>query len=285
MSNVKKEIMKQKIKQSESKYMKCFFRIAENTNLFFYDMLCGFSVSIWIPFLSDLLQYIHIFYYPFKENLSIIFKQNKFVNKFTSIYQYILFFPLIKSYDNLITIISAIVILLIFVTFFLLVIISICQKSSIKYYNVFVTMMRYILPTISMTFFGQIFEFLILLYLCEENEDETKYNSFKCPNETIFYLFSILCIIAVIFLLIISYITISIYYKPLFMRDKNDSLKKISSFSNLFFFFNKILFIVLTSIKTDNIIYIWFMLIVLFISTFANMIYYTKYNNYANNIF
>ena len=284
MSNVKKEIMKQKIKQSESKYMKCFFRIAENTNLFFYDMLCGFSVSIWIPFLSDLLQYIHIFYYPFKENLSIIFKQNKFVNKFTSIYQYILFFPLIKSYDNLITIISAIVILLIFVTFFLLVIISICQKSSIKYYNVFVTMMRYILPTISMTFFGQIFEFLILLYLCEENEDETKYNSFKCPNETIFYLFSILCIIAVIFLLIISYITISIYYKPLFMRDKNDSLKKISSFSNLFFFFNKILFIVLTSIKTDNIIYIWFMLIVLFISTFANMIYYTKYNNYANNL-
>ena len=62
-------------------------------------------------------------------------------------------------------------------------------------------MMRYILPTISMTFFGQIFDFLILLYLCEENEDnedETKYNSFKCPNSIAFYLFSILCIIAFI---------------------------------------------------------------------------------------
>jgi hypothetical protein len=135
-----------------------------------------------------------------------------------------------------------------------------------------------------MTFFGQIFEFLILLYLCEENEDKTKYNSFKCPSEAVFYSFSVLCVIAVIFLLIISFITISVYFKPLFMKDKNDSLKKITSFSNLVFFVNKILFVVLTSIKTDNIIYMWFMLIVLFISTFANMIYFTKYNNYANNL-
>ena len=50
-------------------------------------------------------------------------------------------------------------------------------------------MMRYILPTISMAFFGQIFNFLILLYLCEENEDKTKYNYFKCPNGTAFYHF------------------------------------------------------------------------------------------------
>ena len=93
-----------------------------------------------------------------------------------------------------------------------------------------------------------------------------------------------LCIIALIFLLSIAYITISIYFKPSFMKDKNDSLKKISSFSNLVFFYNKILFIVLTSIKSDNIIYIWFMLIVLFISTYANMISFTKYNNYENKL-
>ena len=68
------------------------------------------------------------------------------------------------------------------------------------------------------------------------------------------------------------------------MRDKNDSLKKISFFSNLVFFFNKILFIILTNIKTDDVIYIWFMLIALFISTFANMIFYTKYNNYENRL-
>ena len=163
MSNVEKEIMKQKIKQQESKYMKYFFKMSENANIFFYDILCDFSVSIWIPFLSDLLQYIHIFYYPFKENLSTVFGRKEFVNKFTSIYQYILFFPLIKSYENLIIFISVVVILIIFLTFISLIIISTCEKSRIKYYNILVTMMRYILPTISMTFFGRIFNFLILI--------------------------------------------------------------------------------------------------------------------------
>ena len=105
MSNVKKEIMKQKIKKHESEFIKYFYRIAENTNLFFYDMLNNFSISIWIPFLSDLLQYIHIFYFPFKENLSFIFKQKEFVDKLIDKYQYILFFPLIKSNEDLIIII------------------------------------------------------------------------------------------------------------------------------------------------------------------------------------
>ena len=161
MSNVKKEIMKQKIKKHESEFIKYFYRIAENTNLFFYDMLNNFSISIWIPFLSDLLQYFHIFYFPFKENLSFIFKQKEFVDKLIDKYQYILFFPLIKSNEDLIIIISAIVIFLIYITFIILISISVCSKSKIKYYNFFVTLMRYILPTISLTFFGQIFEFLI----------------------------------------------------------------------------------------------------------------------------
>ena len=284
MSNVKKEIMNQEIKQHESEFIKYFYRVAQNANLFYYDMLNNFSVSIWIPFLSDLLQYIHIFFYPFKENLSFIFKQKEFVDKLIDKYQYILFFPLIKSNVDLIIAISIVVILMIYITFIILIIISVFPKQKIKYYNFFVTLMRYILPSISLTFFGQIFEFLILPFLCEENENPEKYNVFKCPNDTEYYLFAVLSILALIFLLIIAYITISIYYKPSFMKDKNDSLKKISSFSNLVFFFNKILFIVLTSIKSDNIIYIWFMLIILFISTYSNMIFFTKYNNYENKL-
>ena len=284
MSNVKKEIMNQEIKQNESEFIKYFYRVAQNANLFFYDILNNFSISIWIPFLSDLLQYIHIFFYPFKENLSFIFKQKEFVDKLIDKYQYILFFPLIKSNVDLIIAISIVVILMIYITFIILIIISVFPKQKIKYYNFFVTLMRYILPSISLTFFGQIFEFLILPFLCEENENPEKYNVFKCPNDTEYYLFAVLSILALIFLLIIAYITISIYYKPSFMKDKNDSLKKISSFSNLVFFFNKILFIVLTSIKSDNIIYIWFMLIILFISTYSNMIFFTKYNNYENKL-
>ena len=71
MSNVKREIMNQKIKEYESALFKHLYRINENANTFFYDILNDFSVSIWFPILSDLLQYIHIFFYIFKENVSL----------------------------------------------------------------------------------------------------------------------------------------------------------------------------------------------------------------------
>ena len=71
MSNVKREIMNQKIKEYESALFKHLYRINENANTFYYDILNDFSVSIWFPILSDLLQYIHIFFYLFKENVSL----------------------------------------------------------------------------------------------------------------------------------------------------------------------------------------------------------------------
>ena len=70
MSNAKKEIMKQEISQNISPLTKYLINIGLNLNVFYYDMLSDFSVSIWFPFLSDLIQNIHILYYPFKENVS-----------------------------------------------------------------------------------------------------------------------------------------------------------------------------------------------------------------------
>ena len=164
----------------------------------------------------------------------------------------------------------------------ILTIISLCPKSKIKYYDLIKTIMRYVLPTISLSFFGQIFESLLLIYICDETIDKDKYNSFECPNKSLFYLLSVLSAFGILFLVVISYITISVYYKPAFLRDKNNSLSKMDAFPNLVFFVNKILFIVLTNINSKSPIYIWFMLIVFLISTYANMIAYTKYNNYIN---
>ena len=69
MSNLKKEIMAQKINQYESAIYNHLFKIAENGNTFFYDMLSDFNISIWFPLLSDLIQYLHIYFYIFKENV------------------------------------------------------------------------------------------------------------------------------------------------------------------------------------------------------------------------
>ena len=70
MSNIKREIMKQKIKEYESNLYKSMLKIIENINTFYIDMLDEFSVSVWLPLLSDLIQYLHILYYPFKDNVS-----------------------------------------------------------------------------------------------------------------------------------------------------------------------------------------------------------------------
>lgn len=70
MSNIKREIMKQKIKEYESNLYKRMLKIIENINTFYFDMLDEFSVSVWLPLLSDLIQYLHILYYPFKDNVS-----------------------------------------------------------------------------------------------------------------------------------------------------------------------------------------------------------------------
>ena len=70
MSNLKSEIINQRIEQYESAFSKFFFQKAYNLNTFFYDMLNDYSISPWIPILSCLFQYIHIFFFIFKENVS-----------------------------------------------------------------------------------------------------------------------------------------------------------------------------------------------------------------------
>ena len=99
-----------------------------------------------------------------------------------------------------------------------------------------------------------------------------------------YYILSILSFFAVLFLLIISYISISMYYKPFFMKDKSSSLQKINSFPNKIFLFNKIVFIILANIIYKNQIYIWIILIILFLSSFVNMLGFTRYNNYENKL-
>ena len=175
-------------------------------------------------------------------------------------------------------------IIFIFIIFFILIIICTLKKSKIKFYDLIISIMRIVLPTISLSFFGQIFETLILIYLCDKDGISANMNMIKCPNSTIYYILSVFSFFAILFLLIISYISISIYYKPSFMKDNSNSLTKINSFPNIVFFFNKILFIILTNLVYKNIVYTWIVLIILLLSSFINMIGFTLYNNYENKL-
>ena len=198
--------------------------------------------------------------------------------------QYILIFPMLRSKKNLSVVIICVLIAFIYIIMIILIIISLCKKSKIKYYNALINFMRIALPVISLSFFGQIFETFLLIFMCEETVNVDTYNSFECPNKTFYYAMTILCFFAILFLILISYISISIFYKPSFIKDKNNSLTKVDSFPNKVFFVNKILFILLTNIRRKNIIFVWFILVVFLISSYANMIAFTKYNNYINRI-
>ena len=70
MANLKNEILKQKINQYESAFSKQYFKISENLSIFFYDMLYNYSISLWFPFLSCILQYSHILFFIFSDNVS-----------------------------------------------------------------------------------------------------------------------------------------------------------------------------------------------------------------------
>ena len=175
-------------------------------------------------------------------------------------------------------------IIFIFIIFFILIIICTLKKSKIKFYDLIISIMRIVLPTISLSFFGQIFETLLLIYLCDKDGISANMNMIKCPNSTTYYILSVFSFFAILFLLIISYISISIYYKPSFMKDNSNSLTKINSFPNIVFFFNKILFIILTNLVYKNIVYTWIVLIILLLSSFINMISFTLYNNYENKL-
>ena len=198
--------------------------------------------------------------------------------------EYILIYPMFKKNENVAKILLNVLLAIIYIIFIIIITISLSGKSKIKYYNTIKNIMRITLPTITLTFFGQIFESLILIFLCDETGTSDKYNSFKCPDTTVYYLYSVLCIIAIICLIFISYVSISIYYKPFFMKDESKSLNRLNSFPNIVFLYNKILFISLTNIRNNDKMFVWFILIVFLISTYANMVFYTRFNNYENII-
>lgn len=95
--------------------------------------------------------------------------------------------------------ILAVLMAIIYITIIITFIISFCEKSKIKHYNLIKNIMKYLLPTISLSFFGQIFESLLLIFMCEENSNPEKYYSFECPDKSLKYLFYVLCSFAIFF--------------------------------------------------------------------------------------
>ena len=144
--------------------------------------------------------------------------------------------------------------------------------------------MQFIIPFISSSFFTQFFYTFLTIFYCDDNNSKNSYfsSSYKCLSGIWFYIQVPLCLISIILLLFISYITNLIFYNPMCLRAKN---KKIHSSTDVIFLFTKIIM---------NILFLFFkdtkdcypLLILCIIFTSINAYCLIKYQGYSNkNIF
>jgi len=134
---------------------------------------------------------------------------------------------------------------LIFLFFVLILLLIMAFRLKKGKYNIIwpIEILKYVLPIISSTFYGQIFALLISAFKCPTGR--IYYNSsVSCTIGTWFYVIFPFGVIAIIIQVIISYITISMYYQADFISEGNDILKKRTSIPDIIFLLNKMTIII-----------------------------------------
>ena len=144
-----------------------------------------------------------------------------------------------------------------------------------------IIILKSIIPFISSFFFGQIFFTLLTPFYCDENNTHSFFSeSYNCLGGLWFDVESILCIISIVFLFFISYITNLIFYNPMCLRAKN---KKIHSLTDVIFLFTKIIMnLLFLFFRSTNDNYPLLLLCILF--TGINLYCLYSYQGYSNKI-
>ena len=152
-------------------------------------------------------------------------------------------------------------------------------------YNILwpICILKYCLPIICFTFFGQLFLLLLSIFICRN--DKTYYDDkIPCRKNRFFYLSAPTSILGIIIQLILSYITISMYFVPDFINRGSDLLKKRTSMPELFFLFCKIFIIVIFIFDKESEKEHWGILFILCLVTGINAYAVLFLQNYENTI-
>ena len=168
--------------------------------------------------------------------------------------------------------------LIIFSSIFFIVI-AIKLKNNNKIPMSSISILQFIIPFISTNFFGHILHTLLTIFYCEKNTHESFFSSsHKCFTGKWFDIQSPLSIISILFLIIISYITNSLFYNPLCLRAKN---RKIHSLSDIVLLLTKILMnISFLFLKNEEDNFPLLMLYIIFTGINAYcLVFYQEYSN------
>ena len=152
-------------------------------------------------------------------------------------------------------------------------------------YNVIwpVYILKYSLSFISSTFFGHTLALLLSIFKCLTG---TIYYSSKapCTINDLFYLNAPLSVIVIIMQIILSLLTISMYYNADFIVEGNDLLKKRSSIPDIIFLICKIIIIAIFGFDNERENEHWGILFLLCLTTGINVYGNFFLQNYENII-
>ena len=180
------------------------------------------------------------------------------------------------------------VVLIIILIYIIFVIIGIMiyklkRRKSVYLWNFLIVILRVFLPFFSYFFFGQIFSFLTSVFYCRKEESyESPY--LHCLEGLWIYSLTPAAIVAMVFQIIIAFLTNTLYYKSIFKKDDSDCLKKTDSFPDIVFMFTKtfiiLLFISDKGLESEH----WAMISFLVFITGLNAYYTLLYQNRQNKI-
>jgi len=146
-----------------------------------------------------------------------------------------------------------------------------------------ITLLKYLLPMLCSTFFGHIFLLLTSTFKCLMGKLYYA-ATITCEIGLWYYITAPLSIISMIAQIILSYITISIYYQADFIIEGNNLLKKRSSISDIIFLINKIIVIIIFEFDKGEEKEHWGILFVICLISGINAYATIFLQNYENSI-
>ena len=153
------------------------------------------------------------------------------------------------------------------------------NKKEIKWP---ILILRYFLPFCSISFYGQIFLFLASIFICQDGHSYVSMK-LKCRKGEQFIIHSLIAGFAMVFLIIIAFLTNALYYKALFIKSNSDVLKKTNSISDISLFFTKTIINISFIIDKQNESANWEIIIFLMIISGINVYFNYLFKNRLNS--
>ena len=175
------------------------------------------------------------------------------------------------------------IIILIFASTILIVIMIIRMLLKKRNLTWIIVILRYVLPLFSYSFYGQIFIMHTSIFYCRKTDNPTS-PYLKCMPGHWFNKIKPIAGISIFFHFLTSFITNTLYYKPIFIKSNSDLLKKSNSFPDVIVLFLKMIIITIFILDKGKEYEHWAILSFLVLATGTNAYFTLYYENRQNKI-